>query len=183
MAAQVEAKEVTIKELKKFGGQLGFDKKQLEQQVGRLSNLVAHWKGKVRTSGEVAVIPLKDTLLVETMDESLDLSSAEIITVKTFEWSNKYLSLEGIIELDSNQLALKYQYTTDFTLTAYHKRQGLFKQPKLMADISFADPNIRTTEFKGLVVTPPKKTFWQSGVGKMVIGFGVGVITYSMISK
>ena len=169
-AAQGEVDALTIKQLKEFGGQLGFDNQQLKQQIGKLSNLVAHWKGKAGMRDTVE-IPLRDTIIVE-VDGTDD---AEL----TFSYSNKYLFLDGII--NEGNLSLSYKYNTEFTLTAYRKSPGLFRSKILVADLVFKDPNMQTTEFKGLVIKEPKKTFWQTTGGKLLIGFTAGVTTYSLL--
>jgi len=170
IAAQGVVDKMTIKELKEFGGQLGYDNEKLRQQVGKLSNLVAHWKGRAGMRDTIKV-ELRDTVIMEvdgTADEE-----------KTFAWSNKYLFLDGVI--DDGSISISYNYSTEFSITAYNKRQGVFKPKLLVADISFKDPNIQAREFKGFVVTQPKKGFWQTGTGKFLIGAGVGAIGLSLL--
>jgi len=175
LVGQVKTQELTITQYKKFADQLGFDNKELKKQVGKESRLVAHWKGRAEAKG-VILIGLKDTT-INTMDPTMDLSgeSINIESAKTFEWSNKYLDLRGIIDIDSNQLALKYQYDTDFSITAYYKPQGLFKQPQLVTDIWFEDPNMKVQEFKGFVIKEPKKRFVQTGLLKVSVGIVIGL--------
>jgi len=174
LVGQVKTHELTIGQYKKFAAQLGFDNKELKKQVGKESRLVAHWKGKAEANG-VILIGLKDTT-INTMDPTMDLFSdpINIESAKTFEWSNKYLDLKGIISIDSNQLALTYKYDTDFSITAYYKPQGLFKPKQLVSDIWFEDPNMKVREFKGFVIKEPKKRFTQTGLFKVSLGIGIG---------
>lgn len=182
LVGQIKTHELTIEQWKKYGNQLGFDNKDLKKQVGNSNRLVAHWRGKAEANG-VIHIALRDTT-INTMDESMDFDSeTPTVNTKAFEWSNKYLSFNGIINPDSNQLSIKYQYATDFSLTAYHKSQGLFKKPQLVADIWFEDPNMKVQEFKGFVITPPKKRFFQTGVFKISIGLAAGYGISQLISK
>lgn len=169
---QVKTHELTIEQYKKYGNQLGFENKKLKEQVGKANRLVAHWMGKVSSTDSIYIV-LRDTSL-NTMDESMGLNEPE--TAKVFEWSSKHLSLEGIIHLDSNQLALSYKYSSDFSLTAYRKSNGLFKGSQLVADIWFDDPNMRVREFKGFVIQEPKKRFYQTGLFKLSIGIGIGYV-------
>lgn len=180
LVGQVKTQELTISQYKKYAAQLGFDNKELKKQVGKESRLVAHWKGKAEAKG-VILIGLNDTT-INTLDPTMDLSgeSINIESAKTFEWSNKYLDLRGIISIDSNQLALKYQYDTDFSITAYYKPQGLFKQPQLVTDIWFEDPNMKVREFKGFVIKEPKKRFIQTGLFKVSVGIGIGLVAASL---
>lgn len=173
LVGQVKTHELTIKQWKKYGAQLGFDVKDLKGQVGRSNRLVAHWKGKAGMKGGTVVIALKDTTIANSMDDSFDMD-AEPVKAKAFEWSNKFLSLNGLVDLDSNKLALKYQYETDFSITAYYKAQGLFKKPQLVTDIWFEDDNMKVREFKGFVVKQPKKRFFQRWHVKVGIGIGIG---------
>ncbi len=131
--------------------------------MGKLSNLVDHYKGKLE-SNDTIFITLNDTVVAE-VDNVDDVE-------KRFAWSNKYLALNGLINEDT--LTLQYHYSTDFTLTSYYKQKGFFAPKDLVTDISFKDPNMRTTEFKGFKVVEPKKTFFQTTVGKMLIGVAAG---------
>lgn len=174
---QVKTYELTLEQYKKFGEQLGFENGDLKKQVGKEKRLVAHWKGQAEMKG-TAVISLRDTTIDNTMDASMDLSggSINIEKAKVFEYSNKYLTLNGIIHIDSNQLAIRYQYSSDFSLTAYRKPQGLFKSPQLVADIWFEDPNMKVREFKGFVIQQPKKRFIETGLFKVSVGIGIGYV-------
>lgn len=174
LVGQVKTHELTIDQYRKFSAKLGFDNKELKKQVGKESRLVSHWKGKAEASG-VMVISLKDSA-INTLDPTMDLSSEpiNIETAKVFKWSNKYLDLDGIISLDSNQLALRYKYQTDFSITAYYKPQGLFKSKQLVTDIWFEDPNMKVREFKGFVIQQPKKRFIETGLFKVSLGIGIG---------
>jgi hypothetical protein len=178
LVGQVKTQELTIGQYKKYAAQLGFDNKELKKQVGKESRLVAHWRGKAESEGTI-LIGLNDTT-INTLDPTMDLSGESInielpgLEAKTFQWGNKYLTLDGIISLDSNQMAIKYQYDTDFSITAYYKPQGLFKRSQLVTDIWFEDPNMKVQEFKGFVIKEPRKKFFQTGLFKVTVGIGIG---------
>jgi len=170
--------EGTIDQLKKFGDQLGFDNKDLKKQVGNLNRLVSHSRVSASTGGTADQVILRDTIIV-----SGDPEDKDTVNVKAFEWHNPYMSIDGVISLDSNQLSLRYQYDIDFEITAYHKPMGLFKKSQLVTDIKFNDPSMRIQEFKGYVVTPPKKRFYQTGLFKFSLGVGAGAGLAYMILK
>lgn len=175
VVGQVKTHELTIKELQKYGKKMGFENEKLKKQVGNSNRLIAHWKGKAESRGS-SIVALTDTT-VNTLDGTMDLNEGfDTVEAKAFNWSNKYLTLDGIIHLDSNKLALSYIYRVDFELTAYYKRQGLFKKPQLVSDIYFSDPNMRVQEFKGFVVKEPRKKLYQTGLFKVSIAIGSGFL-------
>lgn len=156
---QIKTHELTINQWEKYGNQLGFNVKELEKQVWNAKMLVAHWKGRAQMK-DTAFITLRDTIY------------NRVFTGKVFEWNNNHLFLTGF--MDSTNLALTYQYQTNFTITPYYKKQGLFKKPQLVTDIWFEDPNMRVQEFRGFVIQEPKKKLIQTGGFKIVVGIGIG---------
>jgi hypothetical protein len=169
LIGQVNTHKLTIKDLKQFGNQLGFDNAELKAQVGNLKNLVAHWEGKARTGGTIQTV-LHDTTFVE--------KSGEKVLGKTSNWNNKYLDIHAV--LVNNDLTITYLYNVDFDLTAYRKpKRGFWKPPgQLVADIKFSDPNFKVQEFKGFVVQEPRKRWYQTTAAK--IGFGAIVGGYAV---
>lgn len=159
---QVKNHELTIRQLKDFGEQLGFDNKQLRDQVGNLNRLVGYWKGQASVRDSV-IITLRDTVIVDGINTY----------TKAFEWNNDYLFLNGNIDLQNNQLALQYQYDVNFELVSYRKGKTFFKSGTLVSDIKFSDPNIRVREFSGFVIVEPKKKWYETRAA----AFGVGVLT------
>jgi hypothetical protein len=179
LVGQVNTHEMTIGQLKRYGGEMGFRVKELEQQVGNSNRLVAHWRGKANMSG-AAVVALSD---VNSFDPSMDLSGESInlempgaLNDKQFTWGNNHLQLNGIVDFDSSLVKIRYQYSTDFSLTAYRKPQGLFKRPQLVADIWFDDPNMKVREFKGFVIQEPRRRFYQTNLFRVSIALGAGFV-------
>jgi hypothetical protein len=166
LVGQVKTSELTIDQLKEFGGQLGFEVDGLKSEVGRLNRLKAHWEGKAGVTNTIETV-LHDTTYV-------DKETGDIITAKDFKWNNKWMNIAGVIV--NNDLTLTYQYTIDFSLTAYRKPQkGFWKSPgQLVTDIKFSDPNFKVTEFKGFVVTEERKRWYQTNGFKYGAGFLIG---------
>lgn len=178
LVGQVNTLELSTQELKKHGEKLGIDNESLTKEVGRLNRVVARWEGKVRADGEFTVVikpdstPKLDTEInLEIPDVTMD-ATMNLVSDGTFEYDNGYLSLQG--DLDGDSVKVHYQYQTKFSLTAYRKPQGLFKEPQLVADIYFQDPNMKVGEFKGFVISNDKPKFFQKGVVKFVGGFVLG---------
>jgi len=161
LIGQVNTHELTIKDLKDLGDQLGFENKSLKDQVGRLNRLVAHWQGKAGMTDTVYAT-LYDTVYVD--------SAGNEVAGRSFKWNNDYLFINGLVMTDNVQL--NYLYQVDFSLTAYRKPQrGFWKPPgQLVADIKFSDPKFRVTEFKGFVITEPRKKWYETKGA--AIGFG-----------
>lgn len=165
---RVNTHELTIRQLKDYGDQLGFDNKQLRKQVGSLNNLVGYWRGQASTKDSV-LITLTDTIIVEQ----------QYTFTKTFNWTNNYLSLDGKLDLDRNKLDLDYKYDVKFELAAYYIGRNVFRDGQLVADIKFADQNMKVREFSGFAITQPKKKWYDR---KLII-FGGGLITGYLLGK
>lgn len=165
LIGQVNTHELTVKNLKEYGDQLGFENKSLKKQVGNLNNLVAHWQGKAGVADTIRTV-VHDTTYVDR--------DGETVTAQTFKWKNKFMDLEGIIVTDS--LTLRYLYNVDFALTAYRKPQGGFWKPpgQLVADVKFNDPSFKVTEFKGFVITEPRKKWYETKGFAIGAGFLLG---------
>jgi hypothetical protein len=160
---EVNTYELTTNDLKKLGSELGFNNKQLKDQVGSLTNLVSYWKGQASTHGG-------DT--VRTHDTTY-LWRGQVIAAKHFDWTDKYLTLDGDYFPSTDKFAFKYNYSPGgFELTSYRKKVGLFKPKQLVTDIKFGDPNMKVTNFQGLVIKEPRKKFWET----KAFAFGLGVL-------
>lgn len=174
---QVKVLALDVKTLRDYGNRIGYENKSLKDQVGKLSRIKARFEGKIESS-EVIHVPLKDDS-VNVLDTSFDMDRPESeVDGKTFYWSNKFLTLDGLVDNDS--VKITYNYGTKFSLTAYTKPTGLFSEPDLVADLYFEDQNMRVQEFKGFVIQQPKKNFFQRPLGHLTIGFvaGAGLATY-----
>lgn len=161
---QVNTYELTTKDLKQIGERLGFDNKQLKDQVGNLKNLVAHWKGQASTHGSDTV-RMSDTVYLDNVGNR--------VVTERFDWTNKYLSLNGTYFPETKRLAFQYNYDLGgFDITSYYKSTGFLKPKQLVADIKFGDPNMKVTQFQGFVIEQPKKKWFQT----KAFYFGIGVL-------
>lgn len=161
LVAQVNTFELTVSDLKKVGDELGFDNKKLKSQVGSLNNLVGYWKGQAQTHGGDTVT-LIDTVYITQQGEEIE--------AQKLEWTNKYLTLNGLYRPVDKKFSFNYAYDLGgFELTAYRKRQGLFKPKQLVADIKFGDQSLVVTGFQGIVIKEDRKKFWETR------GFAIGV--------
>lgn len=169
LIGQVNTHELTIKELKDLGSQLGFENKSLKDQVGRLNRLVAHWEGKASMRDTIRTV-LRDTVYLG--DNGVPVYG------RTFDWDNKWMAIDGFI--DNTHITIGYLYNVEFSLTAYRKPQrGFWKPPgQLVADIKFSDPSFRVSEFKGFVITEPRKKWYETRGAAMgfgaILGFYLG---------
>ncbi len=175
LIGQVSTHELTIKQYKEYGEQLGFDNQSLKMENKKLKNLVAHWQGEAS---------MRDTFRV-TLYDTVTVRDGKPIPGRGFNWNNKYLFIDGVIDLGLKNITIGYSYDVDFSLTAYRKPQrGFWKPPgQLVADIYFSDPNFKVTTFKGFVVKEEPKRWYQTTGAK--IGFGVvgGAAAYRYLTK
>lgn len=170
---QVKAQAITIGQLEEYGTELGIDNDRLKKQIGSLSNLVTYWKGRVVASETIK------TTLIDTV--YLDAVTGMEVN-KSFKWSNKYLFLDGSMNTLTNDLSIDYKYNMDFEFTSYYKprtfrEKVLFKPKQLVGDLYMSDPNLRVTEFKGIVIQQQKFNYKPSlifGGAGFILGFLVG---------
>lgn len=164
---QVNTYELKVRDIKEIGEQLGFDKKQLQDQVGNLKNLVAYWKGQASTSGG-GVVTLHDTTYIDSTGQTLNAQKFD-------DWTNNYLSLSGEYIPTTKKLSFTYKYDLGgFDITAYYKKTGFLKSEQLVTDIKFGDPHMKVLQFQGLVIQQPKKKFYQTKAFAFGVGFAGG---------
>lgn len=173
LVGQVKMRDLTIDQLKNYADELLLDRDRIKKQVGRLENLVGYWKAEVSVADTFRVT-LRDTVIVNSTGFDGD---------KYFNWSNDYLFLDGIINTEKNLLSIQYKYQFKFELTAYYKPKSFrekltqpFKPKQLVADLYFNDPNLRATNFTGIVISSEPKKFYQTTGFKIGIGFLGGML-------
>lgn len=162
--------ELTTEQLKDNADLLGIDNRSLAKQVGRLSRLVTHLDAQLEARGEGST-ELLDSIIVPV--DSLGPKRPGI-PVKTFSWSNTYLSLDGTVL--NNRLDFKYTYNSSFTVTSYNKKEGLFKKPNLVVDVIFDDPGAQTMSMTSIQVKQPPKKFYEKWWFHAGVGFLGGAI-------
>jgi hypothetical protein len=170
---QVKAQQVTISQLENYANELGIDKEKMKDQIGSLENLVTYWKGKASSSGST-VITMRDTVYV-------DIGTGMKVD-KEFTWTNKYLFLDGKMDMMTNKLSLDYKYNVEFEFTSYYKPRTFgekitFKPKVLVGDLKINDPSARVNEFRGVVIQEEKnkgKSNLISGAVGFLAGFLLG---------
>ena len=151
-AFRIKTLEATVHELRGSDILSELEKIKLKQHVGSLNRVVAYWKGSVRATDTITAT-LRDTVY-------LDRAGTKVPS-KAFKWQSKYLSLDGLMGLET--VKIDYHYNVDFTLTAYRKSQGLFKRSQLVTDITFSDPAVQVGSFTGVVVKEPRPLRFSIG--------------------
>lgn len=144
---QVRIYELTARDFKEIGDNLGFANSELKKQVGNYKNLVAYWQGQAGFKGVDSIRWHDSTRMVDGVSEDF----------KTFGWSNGHLTINEDYYPADNVVVLEYEYDLGgFELVAYRKKEKvkgrLFKKKVLVADIKFGDQNIKVDEFKGIVI-------------------------------
>lgn len=171
LVAQVKTFELTTSDLKKVGDELGFDKKRLESQVGNLKNLVGYWKGQASAHGGDTVL-LRDTIYVTLRGDT--------IKAQKLNWTDTHLTLTGLYRPTDSKFSFDYSYDLGgFEITAYRKRQGLFKPKQLVSDVRFGDENLKVTQFQGVVIKEEKKKFWET----KGFAFGAGLVGGAILMR
>lgn len=175
LIGQVKTHELTIDQWKDHAEQLGFDKDKLKMDNTKLKNLVAHWQGKAA---------MKDTIKT-TLYDTVYVDNGIPTVGRAFDWNNKYLFVNGVVDLELKNITIGYQYDVDFSLTAYRKPQrGFWKPPgQLVADIYFSDPNFKVSTFKGFIVKEEPKKWYQTTGFKIGVGAIGGIAGYRWLTK
>lgn len=176
-AGQVKAQDITIRQLKDYSTELGIDKDKLTKQIGRLNNLVTYWKGQATVS---------DTISVYVHDTVKVINGEQVLFKKFGPWTNDYLSLDGELNMNTNIVSINYDYKFDFELTGYYKPRTFgqlitFKPKQLVGDITFNDPNLRVSEFRGVVIKTDSPKFFQRPIVQFTSGVIIGIVAHQYL--
>lgn len=171
MAAQIVTNELTMSQLKHYGIELGFDNNALKKQIGSLNRLVSYWQGKVSVRDTIHAI-LRDTTYIE---------KGVSVTESDFNWHNKYLIVNG--KVIKPNIEIDYKYSVDFTLTSYRKDKTFFRRGTLVSDVVFSDPQLTTTQFKGLVIKEEPKRWYETKGFAFGLGMALGTFGVIKLSK
>ena len=171
LEAEKRSQNLTIKDLKEYGDQVGQNNEKLKKKVGSLKNLVSNLEGALATAGDGQVQLEPDTIRIKG-------DSVNYFLGHTFEWTNNYLTLNGTLDQDL-KMDFKYQYKSDFGITTYWKRPSLFKRKELMVNMLMTDPNARATELNSVVIKPDPPKFYQTTGFKI----GIGVVGGFLLAK
>jgi len=174
LIGQVKTFEVTTKQLKEHGDQLGFEVDGLKKQVVNLNRLVAHWQGKAT---------IKDTFYTKGVDTVIVYKDKQEVAMVFTSRPSKFLELDQLYHPSDKTLSTVYQYDVDFSLTAYRKGKTFFKPGQLVTDIKFNDPQMKVTQFSGFVVKEDRPKLWERKWFIFTTGAVVGIATYKFISK
>lgn len=174
-------------EFKKTADLLGLQVEEMQKKIKSLNGLVAYYKGSLE-SEQPFMFGLEDSVVSNPV---LDIPIIEGVsfhkkdTVKTFFYTNKYLTLRGIFNPKIDSIKGKYIYTTGFEVYFYHERKKLFGPKLLYADFILEDKSAKLIDGKALLLTQPKRWYETTGVkvgGGVIIG-GLGVYGLSQLFK
>jgi len=171
LTSQVNTYEITIDQLKESGDKLGIDNKALKQQIGSLKNLTAYYKAKIE---------LRDTFTIVNHDTTF-IEKGDTTRAKAFQWSNKYLVIQGFTA--PSYTTISYDYHPTFTLTSYYKDKGFLrlKKGQLVSDLKFDDPNMQVREFKAVRITEEPKKWYETKLFYFLTGAAAGRVAEGII--
>lgn len=178
LIAQKQIAEITIRDLKQINEQLGIDRERLEKQVGNLRNLNTYFKSKIQSKGKGTAVTI-DTVV--QIVQNTDTVEAEAQSV---DWTNKYLSLDGVFVPKFNRWDFSYSYVVDLEIVSYNKkiRKGLFAPKQFVVDFKLSDPNAKVVDLRALQITRKKKWYQTTGF-KVGVGVVGGVFLTNELSK
>lgn len=154
ISAEKHSLQLTVDELK----DLELINKDLKRKIGRLNNLVNSTTVSTVTTDTI-VITLEDTI------------------GGTFFWEDSWLSINGAI--NKSRLSLGYSLKSEYEVTTYWKRKGLFKRKELTVSVKDLNPNVTTTNIQSITIKKdPVKWYETRG-----FFFGVGIISGILITK
>lgn len=179
LIAQKQIAEVTIRDLKEIGHQLGIDRDKLSDQVGSLRNLNAHYKGEIKSMGKGATVTI-DTVIqvIESIGDTVK------VVAQSVDWTNRYLSIDGIFIPSFNKWEFNYNYIVDLEIVSYDRKikKGLFAPKQLVVDFKLSDPNASVVDLKALQIVREKKWYQTTGF-KIGLGMVGGILLTNQFNK
>lgn len=148
--------EVDRDNLKKSLELAGFDIKLLKAKDIEWRRITNALKLRLETVGNGEAV-LRDTLIIAGRDS--------IITTD-FRWSNNYLSLDGVVDID--RVKFSYFYRTGIEIIQAEKRN------KTVVSVSLADPNAAITSGNSITINRKTK-WWEKPWLWGLAGLGAGV--------
>lgn len=109
---------------------------------------------------------LREQLIVSGRDTIWLHDTITTTPVKVFDWTNKHLSLSGMI--NNNQMDVKYSYHSD--ITSITEKRG----NKSIVTVYLSDPNARILTGSQIIVNTNRK-WWDRPWIYGVVGVGVGL--------
>ncbi len=192
LVSQKQAFETDKSGLEENLSLLRIDKKRLVSQVGKLDNLVSRLRTDLSSAGAGRFSDSLPDLVAFPLD-TLDLvPSAPFSFDRPLHWGNGYLTLTGRYKIigtvrpSSGGTAFSdvryshdfsYSYEVGLTSLTYWKRERkwhFWKPALLVTDISVTDPHARAKNIESLRITPPRKSFFETGAFKFCAGAAFG---------
>ena len=148
--------EVDRDNLKKSLELAGFNIKQLKAKDIEWRRITNALKLRLETVGNGEAV-LRDTLIIAGRDSIISTD---------FRWSNNYLSLDGVVDID--RVKFSYFYRTGIEIIQAEKRN------KTIVSVSLADPNAAITTGNSITILHKKKWYEKPWLWA-VAGFTGGV--------
>lgn len=163
--AQTKVMQITNSQLKVDGESLGLEITKLKVQVGNLNKLVTAYQGVISARGTV------DTV---TRDSIVYLPGKPVIVYKNFNYTSKYLSLDGYFLPELNKFHTEYRYTSPILITISGHGN------KLLGKASMEDPNARIDDQKVVLMDKREKRWYERKWPYMILG---GVVAETLRQK
>jgi len=130
---------------------IGIENKALKSKEINWKNIISILREQLIVSGRDTIF-LRDTIIT--------------VPVKTFDWTNKHLSLSGVIT--GKQMDMNYSYRSD--ITSITEKVG----SKSIVTVSLSDPNARIITGSQIIVSQSRK-WWDKPWIYGAVGLGVGL--------
>lgn len=168
LIAQKRIAGMTIRDLREVNHKLGIDRDRLKDQVGNLKNLNSYYKSQIESIGTGKAVTL-DTVVQIVYD-----TDTVMVNAQSVDWSNNYLSIDGLFIPKFNRWDFNYSYNVDLEITSYYKksRSGLFAPKELVVDFKLSDPNAKAVDLKALKIIRERRWYQSTGfkIGAGIVG-------------
>ena len=135
----------------------GIDNKKLKAEKVDLGSVISVLKAQISTQGHT---------VIQTHDSTLIVQNSPSLSVKTFNWNNKFLFESGTIF--DKRIEMDYTYKTDLVSTTEQVKK------KSIVTISLSDPNARIISGGQIIVIPTEHWWnktWVWGAAGFVTGY------------
>ena len=155
--SQLQSVTIDKNALKASLAESGFEIKKLRARDVKWRNIVSALKIKLVSAGRIDTIRLHDTTYIAA-------NGVKLIG-KTYNWTNNYLTLSGLIR--DKSMDVNYSYSTQL----YYTNEQVGHQSKIT--IWSSDPNARITTGSQITVSAKSKWYEKWWLHELV-GIGIG---------
>lgn len=157
LTTKLQSVEVEHSVTKKALEAAGYDIKELRNRDIKWRDVVFALKAELETAGHGTTI-LRDTIWRNSVDT---------VRGAVFDWTNKYLTLQGNIK--ESQMQFNYNYRTSIDLISEKKGKNY------VVSAYMSDPQATITQGNSITIVPNKR-WWDKWWVYTIVGTSVGIV-------